>query len=130
LFFREYPETWIKWRFARSRGAELGVRAERGTLNFTAVGFWMDLDSELVFVGDAGTTEPNDASGRYGTEVTLFWRATAAITLDGTAAWTHARFRGVMPGQDQIPGATPFVLGGGISARLDNAIGDPNHRVP
>lgn len=104
--------------FARSRGAELGLRVERGTFNFTAVGFWLDLDSELVFVGDAGTTEPNDASRRYGTELTLFWNPIPAITLDGTAAWTHARFRGVPAGQDWIPGATPFVLGGGISARL------------
>lgn len=104
--------------FARSRGAELGLRVERGTINFTAVGFWLDLDSELVFVGDAGTTEPNDASRRYGTELTLFWNPIPAITLDATTAWTHARFRGVPAGQDRIPGATPFVLGGGISARL------------
>lgn len=48
--------------FARSRGAELGARLERGKLNFSLVGFWLNLDSELVFVGDAGTTEPNDAS--------------------------------------------------------------------
>lgn len=104
--------------FARSRGGELGIRIERDTLNFSAVGFWLDLDSELVFVGDAGTTEANDASRRYGSELTLFWRPVPAITLDGTAAWTHARFRGVASGQDFVPGATPFVLGGGISARL------------
>lgn len=104
--------------FARSHGAELGLRAERGKLNVSLVGFWLDLDSELVFVGDAGTTEPNDASRRYGAELTVFWQPLKGLTLDSSASWTHARFRGVASEQDFIPGATPFVLGGGISASL------------
>ncbi|WP_298199183.1 TonB-dependent receptor [Novosphingobium sp.] len=108
--------------FARSRGAELGTRLERGNFNFSLVGFWLNLESELVFVGDAGTTEPNDASCRYGTEAALFWHPVPGVTIDGTASWTHARFRGVAPGQDFIPGATPFVLGGGISAKLTTSI--------
>ena len=108
--------------FARSRGAELGARFERGNLNLSLVGFGLDLASELVFVGDAGTTEPNDASRRYGTEATLFWQPRAGVTIDGTASWTHARFRGAAPGQDFIPGATPFVFGGGISAKLTSSI--------
>ena len=108
--------------FARSRGAELGVRVERGTLNASLVGFWLDLASELVFVGDAGTTEPNAASRRFGTEFALFWRPTHWLTIDGTAALTHARFRGVTADQAFIPGATPFVLGGGVSAKVSSAI--------
>jgi outer membrane receptor protein involved in Fe transport len=104
--------------FARSRGAELGARIERSRLTASLVGYWLDLASELVFVGDAGTTEPNDASRRFGSELALFWRPIDGLTLDGTASWTHARFRGVEAGQDHIPGATPFVLGGGISAKV------------
>lgn len=104
--------------FARSRGAELGARIERSRLTASLVGYWLDLASELVFVGDAGTTEPNDASRRFGSELALFWRPIDGLTLDGTASWTHARFRGVEAGQDYIPGATPFVLGGGISAKV------------
>jgi len=108
--------------FARSRGAELGARFERGSLNFSLVGFWLDLASELVFVGDAGTTEPNDASRRYGAEAALFWHLLPGVTIDGTASWTKARFRGVTAGQDFISGATPFVLGGGISAKVTPSI--------
>lgn len=104
--------------FARSHGGELGVRVERGNFNFSAVAFNLDLASELVFVGDAGTTEPNEASRRYGAEMALFWKPVPAIALDAAASWTHARFRGVAAGQDYIPGATPFVLGGGITAKL------------
>ncbi len=108
--------------FARSRGAELGARIERSRLTASLVGYWLDLASELVFVGDAGTTEPNDASRRFGSELALFWRPIDGLTLDGTAAWTHARFRGVEVGPDHIPGATPFVLGGGISAKVSPRI--------
>lgn len=104
--------------FARSRGAELGVRVERGSLNASLVGFWLDLASELVFVGDAGSTEPNDASRRFGTELTLFWRPARWLTVDGSAALTRARFRGVASSQSFIPGATPLVLGGGLTADL------------
>nr|WP_240959605.1 TonB-dependent receptor [Novosphingobium olei] len=72
----------------------------------------------MVFVGDAGSTEPNDASRRFGAEFALFWRPLPGVTVDGTAAYTRARFRGAAPGQAFIPGATPFVLGGGISASM------------
>ena len=56
-----------------SAGAEFGLRFERGRqFNATLVGFWLELDSELVFVGDAGTTEPNDGSKRLGVEAATF----------------------------------------------------------
>jgi outer membrane receptor protein involved in Fe transport len=108
--------------FARSRGAELGARVERGTLTASAVGFWLDLASELVFVGDAGTTEPNDASRRFGTELSLFWKAAPWITADGTLAFTRARFRRVPGGGDRIPGTPPIVAAGGVSMRFGPAI--------
>ncbi len=108
--------------FARSRGAELGLRVERGTLSAALVGFWLDLASELVFVGDAGTTEPNAASRRWGSEATLFWKPAVWLTVDGSAAWTRARFRGAGAGGAFIPGATPFVAAGGISAELGGGI--------
>ena len=54
--------------FARARGAEIGGRIERDNFNVAVVGFYLGLESELVFVGDAGSTEPNDATRRYGVE--------------------------------------------------------------
>jgi outer membrane receptor protein involved in Fe transport len=99
--------------FARARGAELGARYEAERITLTAVGFWLHLESELVFVGDAGTTEPNDATRRFGGEFSLFWRPTDALTLDAALALTDARFEGVA--DDRIPGSVGNVLSAGAS---------------
>lgn len=108
--------------YARSRGAEVGARIERGTLTASLVAFYLTLQSELVFVGDAGATEPNDASRRFGGEAALFWRPAPWLTIDGTAALTRARFRGVPLGLDRIPGAVPTIFGGGIAAVLGEGL--------
>jgi outer membrane receptor protein involved in Fe transport len=56
-----------------SDGGEVGLRYEQSdTFNASLVAFWLDLDSELVFVGDAGTTEPNGATRRIGIELSGF----------------------------------------------------------
>jgi outer membrane receptor protein involved in Fe transport len=78
----------------RSRGAELGVRtaAVRGLVSSLSV--WaLDLDSELVFVGDAGGTEPTGRTRRYGIELANFWRATRWLSFDADVAMTRARYR-------------------------------------
>ena len=106
--------------FSRARGAELGARIEADALTASLVSYWLKLSSELVFVGDAGTTEPSDASRRFGVEASLFWKPTGWLTLDGTAAFTNARFRGVAPSVEHIPGSVSNVISGGIHADLGN----------
>ncbi|WP_051277847.1 TonB-dependent receptor [Solimonas flava] len=97
----------------RARGAELGLRYGAGPLNLSLVGFWLDLGSELVYSGDGGTTEPNAASRRYGTEFAGFWQPLAWLTLDLSAAYTDARFRDVPKAEDEVPNAVKTVLGAG-----------------
>jgi hypothetical protein len=91
---------------SRARGAELGARFERNGIVSTATGYYLSLASELVFAGDAGTTEPKDASRRFGSELSLFWRPTDWLTLNGAAIYSRARFRGVAPGKlgFRVPG--------------------------
>jgi outer membrane receptor protein involved in Fe transport len=108
--------------FARARGYELGARVESGRFNASLVGYFLSLQSELVFVGDAGTTEPNDATRRHGMEAAAFWRPTDWLTLDASAAFTNARFRGVAPGLRRIPGAVGEVLSGGASADVGHGL--------
>jgi hypothetical protein len=99
----------------KARGAELGARVETARFTASLVGFWLSLGSELVFVGDGGTTEPNDATRRYGVEGSLFWRPTDWLTLDASAAATRARFHGVAPGATFIPNAVSNVISAGAA---------------
>lgn len=104
---------------AKSRGAELGLRLEPNEdLNVSLAAFWLDLDSELVFVGDAGTTEVNDGSRRYGVELAAFWQANDWLAFDGTVASTDAKFN--LEHDRYIPGSIRAVFAGGATAVFEN----------
>lgn len=73
-------------------GAELGLRWKRGDLTLTAAAWALRVDSELVYVGDAGFTEASGATRRRGVELLADWRPTSRLSLTGSYAATHARF--------------------------------------
>ncbi|WP_415809508.1 TonB-dependent receptor [Litorimonas haliclonae] len=102
----------------KSEGQEVGLRFEKGPFRASLAAFYLELDSELVFVGDAGTTEANDASERLGVEGSLFWLPTDWLVLDLGGAYTDANFVGVGP-DDKIPGAVESVLSGGALMKFD-----------
>ena len=105
----------------RSKGAEIGVRSET-TKGFSSTlsAFVLDFDSEIVFVGDAGTTEASRPSRRVGLEYTLLYRVLPWLTLDIDAAYARARFTADDLGLSgrHIPGATEGVVSAGFS--IDN----------
>ena len=101
-----------------SKGAELGFK----TLWFdswnSSLALWyLDLDSELLFVGDAGTTEASRGSERWGVEFNNFWSINDIWTLEADIAWTDAQFSNDAPEGDDIPGALEWVMSGAISAQ-------------
>ena len=66
----------------RTYGAEIGVRsAYLQGLHSTIAFWWLDIDSELLFVGDAGTTEASRPSRRYGVEIANYYSPTEWLTL-------------------------------------------------
>ena len=100
----------------RASGAEIGVRT--GLLPYTqlALTAWaLDLDSELIYVGDAGATEPSRATARHGVELGVFVRPDDWLTLDADIAWSHARFSRPDPAGDYIPGAVERVASVGVA---------------
>lgn len=99
----------------RAEGSELGARLETATLDASVVGFWLELDSELVFIGDGGATEPNGGSRRYGVEANLFWRLVPGVVIDAAYSYTDARFVGPGASADAIPGAVPDVIAAGVA---------------
>lgn len=101
----------------RSRGAEIGLRFHDFDGWHSSLALWMlKLDSELLFVGDAGITEPSRPSRRWGVEFNNTWTITDVWRIEADLAWTEARFTDGSPEGDRIPGAIETVLSGAISA--------------
>lgn len=100
----------------RSRGAEVGLRASPVSGSRSTLTLWaLDLDSELLFVGDAGATEPSAPSNRRGVTWTNFYRPHPALVLDADVSFAWARLGDTSPGEDRIPGAIENVYAGGIA---------------
>jgi len=104
-----------------SMGYEIGLRGFWNERLNTSLALWqLDLDSELLFVGDAGNTEASRSSRRQGAELTAYYRMTDALTLDLEYAWTDAEFRRHSADGDDIPGAVEDVAQAGLSAQFGN----------
>jgi outer membrane receptor protein involved in Fe transport len=100
----------------RTRGAEIGVRSILIPKLQTTVAVWgLTLDSELVFVGDAGTTEAGRPSRRFGVEWANYYSPRPWLTFDADLSWSSARFTDEDPIGSQIPGAIRQVASGGVS---------------
>jgi hypothetical protein len=71
--------------------------------------FQLDFDSELLFVGDAGTTEPSRPSRRTGFEWSNLYTPVSWLEIDADIAMSRARFTNSDPAGDRIPGAVEGV---------------------
>lgn len=97
-------------------GGELGVRYDTlNGFNISLAAFQLRLDSELVFVGDAGTTEPSDPTHRGGIELSSFWEIRDGLVVDFTAAKSDGYFRGLPSDADAIPDAHDKVIAAGLT---------------
>jgi len=108
--------------FVRTTGYEVGLRSRILPGLTTSLALWrLRQDSELLFVGDAGTTEPSRPSERTGVEWVLQYLPKPWLAFDLTAAWTNARFTDDDPAGNRIPGAPDSVISAGVT--LDNVNG-------
>ena len=83
--------------------------------------FQLDFDSENLFVGDAGTTEPSRPSRRTGIEWTNHYAVTPWLALDADLTVTHARFADRDPAGSRIPAAPTAIAAAGFT--LGEALG-------
>jgi outer membrane receptor protein involved in Fe transport len=96
---------------ARAKSYEVGIRSRpwgQEGIELIATAWRLDLQSELVFVGDAGTTEIRGSSRREGVEVAARGQVWGPLYVNGSVTWTKAEFRN----GDAIPLA-PEVTGYG-----------------
>ena len=99
----------------RARGAEIGLRTSAFKGYQTTFTLWgLDIASELVFSGDAGTTEPNRPSRRLGFEWTNEYRPLRWLAFDADFAYSRARFTDFNPSGDHVPGAIEGVGSAGV----------------
>jgi hypothetical protein len=108
----------------RSKGAEAGVRTAWLPGLQSAVSLWLlDLKSELVWDGDAGTNTPSGPTRRYGVEFSNFYTPAPWLTLDADYAWSHARFTDHEAAGDYVPEALVATFDGGVALHdLDGAL--------
>jgi len=76
---------------ALGTGYEAGARFEYGDFKISTAYWWLNLSSELIFVGDDNSVEPRGASHRHGYEVVAFWRPQPWLAIDAvyTASKAH-----------------------------------------
>ncbi len=107
----------------KARGEEFGLRSAILPRWRTTLAFWrLDLDSELTFGGDDGTTSPNRPTRRHGIEWSNEVHATDRLTLNADLAYSTARFTV----HDAIGDAVPQSIRGaailGLAWRVDDGI--------
>ena len=100
-------------------GYETGARFEVGDFKFTTTYWWLELDSELIFVGDSNSVEPKGGSEREGYELTAFWQPFDWLGIDAVYTDSQARFVD-NPEGEFIDGSLESAGQIGISATRDN----------
>lgn len=102
-------------------GAEVGVRTEAMTDWVHTASLWyLKSDSELVYVGDAGTNEAGPGSRRYGVELSSYWRPSDWLNFDGEITLTHAEFEG--GGDNEVPNSVPVTASAGVTVGRDEGL--------
>jgi hypothetical protein len=77
--------------------------------------WYLHLEQEFVYVGDAGIVEPSGRSKRMGVELGLRYQLNDYLYFDADANYTHARSIDEPEGQNYIPLAPDFTSTGGLS---------------
>lgn len=101
----------------RADGYEVGLSLkllERVRARFAL--FRIDLDSELVWVGDEGTTEASGATRRQGFETDVRVDILPWLWADASLVLTQARFVDAPAGEDQVPLAPRRLVTGKLTA--------------
>jgi hypothetical protein len=110
--------------FARSQGAELGVRTVRfKRAQTTATVWYLDFDSELIYVGDSGSTEDGPGSRRMGVEITNYIYPHPWVNFDVDLSFSRARFQDLPVGENFVPGALNRVISAGLEVNPPAGVG-------
>jgi outer membrane receptor for Fe3+-dicitrate len=91
--------------------------------------WYLFLEQEFVYVGDAGIVEPSGKTQRYGVDFGLRYQLTDWLFLNGDINYTYARSTEEPAGADYIPLAPDLTSSGGFSFRdINNFSGGITYR--
>lgn len=107
---------------SKSKGYEIGLRsAIVENMEFSFVLFQLDLESELVFVGDDATTEPRGETRRTGVEAGVYYRPNDWLVIDMDFAQSDTEFLDVQLDEQgsvlgkNVPDSLEHVFSVGVS---------------
>ena len=108
------PPVELSALLVRTKGAEAGASLARSGWSTSATLWRLDIASEHIFQGDAGTSEPSRPSRRTGVELSGASRVVGGVHVDADLAYSRARFTDSDPVGDHIPGAVEGVASAGV----------------
>ena len=102
----------------RARSYELGARTRLfDQLDLAGSVFRIDLDSELVWSGDEGTTEASGATRRQGVEAEARWKILPWLFADADFTATNATYVQDAGNGNAVALAPTLIVSGGVFAR-------------
>jgi outer membrane receptor protein involved in Fe transport len=101
----------------RAWGGEVGARAGRETWGVGASLWALALESELVYVGDEGVTEPSGRTRRHGVDLEARLRLLPWLWSDADVNLARGRFLDEPAGEDRIPLAPTITATAGLTVR-------------
>lgn len=102
----------------RALGGELGVRTHLSKDVVVSLAAWgVQLEEELVFVGDAGTTEISGATQRIGLDLEGRVQLLAWLWADVDVSLSEGRFVDEPDGEDHVPLAPRLTSTGGVTVK-------------
>jgi hypothetical protein len=101
----------------RAVGAEFGGRHTWNGGSVAAALWAIDLESELVYVGDEGITEPSGRTRRVGADLEARAQLLSWLWADADLNLSRGRFRDEPAGADRIPLAPTVTATGGLTVR-------------
>ncbi|SHJ37906.1 TonB-dependent receptor [Pseudozobellia thermophila] len=112
-------------------GSDLGtIIKPTDKLVINAALWYLYLQQEFVYVGDAGIVEPSGKTRRYGVDLGLRYQLADWLYFNGDINYTHARSIDEPDGADYIPLAPDLTSSAGLSFRnLGNFSGGINYRL-
>ncbi|MCU0325879.1 MAG: TonB-dependent receptor [Spirosomaceae bacterium] len=102
-------------------GSDLGTIWKPFTKLVINASYWyLWMNQEFVYVGDAGVVEPSGQSVRSGFDVSIRYQLAKRLFFDIDANWAKPRAVGEAEGQNFLPLAVNFTSIGGLTLKNEN----------